>query len=324
MMAQQTYVSVVMPFLNAESFLVEAVESVRDQSYPFWELLLVDDGSTDESTRLAREFAMKDQQRIQYLEHPCHANRGMSASRNIGIEHASGDVITFLDSDDIWLPFALEKQLERLEQFPAVGMLYGATRYWYSWTGTASDFACDRLDFQPRSAIDTQRVIAAPGLVAQFLNEPGSVPCMCSIMVRRDVVTAVGGFVAAFRGLYEDQAFYAKVALEHAVLVVDDYWALYRQHPGSSCAIAARDGTERQARQFYLDWLESYLHARHIRHPLIWLALRRQQYFLSHPIAFHLTRRAARVCRSLRALATNAGIPDSLTSAVRRWMPGDR
>src|SRR3954451_25115181 len=80
-------VSVVTPFLNAERFLAEAVDSVLAQTYTDWELLLVDDGSSDGSTEVARNYVGLNPARVRYLEHPGHMNRGTSASRNLGIRH---------------------------------------------------------------------------------------------------------------------------------------------------------------------------------------------------------------------------------------------
>src|SRR3712207_221993 len=77
-------VSVVVIFLDAARFLGEAVASVLGQTYGAWELLLVDDGSTDGSSALARGYAAAQPGRVRYLEHPGHANRGMSAARNLG------------------------------------------------------------------------------------------------------------------------------------------------------------------------------------------------------------------------------------------------
>src|SRR5690348_3334121 len=99
-MSESPLVSVIIIFWNAEPFLAEAVASVVAQSYPDWELLLVDDGSTDGSTALAQQIVVRDPQRMRYLEHPGHANRGMSATRNLGIAQARGTYLAFLDADD--------------------------------------------------------------------------------------------------------------------------------------------------------------------------------------------------------------------------------
>src|SRR5438874_2256824 len=78
-------VSVVLIFFNAVKFLDEAIQSVYAQDYQHWELLIVDDGSTDASSQIARRYAESYPEKIRYLEHAQHENRGMSASRNLGI-----------------------------------------------------------------------------------------------------------------------------------------------------------------------------------------------------------------------------------------------
>ena len=88
-MTANQLVSVVIIFLNAESFIEEAIESVLAQTYGRWELLIVDDGSTDGSKNIARDYAIKNSDKIIYLEHPEHQNKGMSASRNMGMLSAS-------------------------------------------------------------------------------------------------------------------------------------------------------------------------------------------------------------------------------------------
>ena len=97
MTAATPLVSVVMPFLDGIHFLPEAIDSVVTQTYPEWELLLVDDGSTDGSSALARDYARGRPDRIRYLEHAGHANRGKSTSRNLGIAQARGELLAFLD-----------------------------------------------------------------------------------------------------------------------------------------------------------------------------------------------------------------------------------
>ncbi|MDJ0799822.1 MAG: glycosyltransferase family 2 protein, partial [Calothrix sp. MO_167.B12] len=97
------FISCIIIFFNAgEQFFIEAIESVFAQTYENWELLLVDDGSTDGSTEIALRYAQKYPEKVRYLEHKEHQNRGMSATRNLGIRHAKGEYITFLDADDVW------------------------------------------------------------------------------------------------------------------------------------------------------------------------------------------------------------------------------
>jgi peptidoglycan/xylan/chitin deacetylase (PgdA/CDA1 family)/SAM-dependent methyltransferase len=250
-----------MIFLNAERFIQEAIQSVLSQEYSNWELLLVDDGSSDGSTRIALAAAEENPQKVRYLEHAAHQNRGMSASRNLGARHATGEYLAFLDADDVWLPHALNTAVQILEEHPVAGMLYGRSEWWYSWTGRDEDLGRDHKDPVTQKSGKPNFLAFPPELVRLFGNKMSVIPCPCSILVRKRVFDEVGGFEESIRNLVDDQAFYAKVWSRAIVYVTDACWSLYRQHPGSSCATAAREGKLEQARQELLSWMTGYLHS---------------------------------------------------------------
>lgn len=106
-------VSVIIPVFNSEQFLEETMNSVLNQTYPHWEMLLVDDCSTDRSPAIIAEYAAKDS-RIRYIK--LSQNSGAAVARNTGLEAARGRYIAYLDADDLWLPRKLERQLEFLKQ----------------------------------------------------------------------------------------------------------------------------------------------------------------------------------------------------------------
>ena len=101
-------VSVIMPAYNAERFIEEAIRSVITQTVTDWELLVLDDGSTDDTAQIARKLAEEDS-RIRFL--PNKSNMGVARTRNRGFDLCRGQYVALLDSDDIWLPEKLEKQL---------------------------------------------------------------------------------------------------------------------------------------------------------------------------------------------------------------------
>lgn len=270
-------VSVIMIFLNEERFISEAVNSVLAQTYANWELLLVDDGSHDASSTIAATFARQRPQKIRYLQHPHHVNLGMSASRNLGVENASGKYVAFLDADDVWLPHTLAQQIEFMQCHPRAGMVYGLTQYWYSWTGEEQDQERDRPDFQGKRLRLLDRLIEPPHLLLQFLEDGGTVPCMCSVIVRRHVLEAIGGFENRFKALYEDQAFYAKAALHTTTYAHSKLCGLYRQHPASSCAVAVQQDAVTSAYEQYLSWLAQYVSDQPQRYRSVQKALQRAQ-----------------------------------------------
>jgi glycosyltransferase involved in cell wall biosynthesis len=254
-------VSVVMIFLDGEAFIDEAIRSVVDQKLEDWELLLVDDGSLDRSTAIAREWAMLDP-RISYLEHDGHANLGMSASRNLGLASAAGEYLAFLDCDDVWLPTHLSHLVEVLDADPTLDAAYSAHKVWYSWTGVPRDQLRDQV---VPLGVEPDTVVEAPGLLAVYRRtRGGAVPAIHSIVARRSAVERVGGFEASFRSSFEDQVYFAKLGLGFRTYVSGACDALYRQHPGSSCAVAERERTyhpnlPNPAERTYLEWLEGYL-----------------------------------------------------------------
>lgn len=298
-------VSIVTPFLNAAPFIEEAVHSVLAQTYPHWELLLVDDGSTDASTAIAQALAAAYPDRIRYLTHPGRANKGASASRNLATTMARGELIAFLDADDVYLPAKLEAQIALLDAHPEAGMLYGGTEYWYSWTGRIEDRGRDtvwrRFGVTPGTTIDP------PRLLATFLRDGGTVPCMGSVLARRDAIERVGGWEDAFRHICTDQVFHAKMALHHAVFVADGCWDRYRQHDGSACHTVARAGQLDAAFLRYLTWLEAYLDDQRVVDTDLRAALREALRRYRHPWLHRVQRHAVgQVARVRRVLAGGA------------------
>jgi teichuronic acid biosynthesis glycosyltransferase TuaG len=110
--ANSHLVSIVVPVYNAARFIDETIQTVLDQTYTNWELLLVDDKSTDESVKLIKPYLAKDK-RIKLFNNK--QNSGAAISRNKGIDAAKGRYIAFLDADDLWLPTKLEKQVEFMQ-----------------------------------------------------------------------------------------------------------------------------------------------------------------------------------------------------------------
>ena len=272
-MQDKPLVSVIVIFLNAADFLQEAIESVLAQTYEQWELLLVDDGSNDGSREIAMSFASEDSAQIKYMDHDGHQNLGMSAARNLGIRNAKGDYIAFLDADDYWLPNKLDVQTRILDSQPEAGMLFGSTKYWFSWTGRLED---GQRDYVPSLRVRSHTLFHPPLLLLLLIQGKAEVPCTCSVLVRRAVAEKIEGFEDSFRGMYEDQAFYAKICLCTPVLATDDCLAWYRQHSKSNYSTAIHSGQTHVLRYRFLKWLETYCHEKQVQDKKVWEAVRRQ------------------------------------------------
>jgi glycosyltransferase involved in cell wall biosynthesis len=311
-MSSKPLVSGIIIFLNAEKFIEEAIESVFAQTYDNWELLLVDDGSTDKSTKIALRYAEQHPGKVRYLEHGGHQNRGMSASRNLGISNAKGEYIAFLDADDIWLPPKLERQVAILEAQPEAAMVYGSTQMWYSWTGNPEDIQRDR---GRKLGVQSNILVKPPRLLTLFLRRDAETPATCGIMVRREVCKDIGGFEETFSGMYEDQAFFAKVCLKVPVFVEGGCWDRYRQHPNSCCYVAMEAGEydlklPHPAHLIFLNWIAEYLSQQEVKDTEVWKALQKAIWPYSHPILYSLLRSKHLVKLMQRILP----VP------VRRWL----
>lgn len=278
-------VSVTIPFYNAERFLGETIESVIAQTYPEWELLLVDDGSTDGSTRIAMDYAARSGQRIRYLEHAGHSNRGVNCSRNLGAREGHGEFVAFLDSDDIWMPQKLEDHVAAMEAHREAGMMFDSTEYWYDWT--------------PKQEIEGENHIPplAPGdkvyfpphlLANSYPLGPYGCPCPSSFLLRRSAFESIGGFDECFNPqtyqMYEDVAFLAKAYLSIPVFVSNNCLDKNRCSRFSMTHSLAGASRDERARRYYFQWLRHYLRQHKIVDPQIWRTVRRQSWFYWAPL----------------------------------------
>ena len=297
-MSETPLVSVITIFLDAERFLGQAIESVRAQTYERWELVLVDDGSRDGSSDIARQYAARHPDRIRVIEHPGRENLGMSASRNLGIAHARGRLIALLDADDVYLPEKLARQVAVLAEHPEAGAVYGATQYWYGWTGKPEDASRDRTR---RRGLTSDSLVRPPDALARFLCNDAQPPCTCGVLMRREAVERAGGFENAFRGTFEDQVFFYKLFATSAVWVDSECLERYRQHPDSWCHrmrdLGEWDGTDlpSASRRQFLEWLGAYIESESIVDPALGREWRRQMRQFTDPIAY----RASKLVRQL-------------------------
>jgi len=122
-------VSVIVPAYNAESVLTDALTSVRSQIFENYEVIVVDDGSTDNTFQIAEKWAEQDS-RFKVVRH--ESNMGLPSARNTAIRHAGGELIAFLDADDVWLPAKIERQVELFRKDAKANIVF--TNYW-SWDG---------------------------------------------------------------------------------------------------------------------------------------------------------------------------------------------
>jgi len=275
-------VSIVVPYLDQERYLAEAIESVLAQTLSEWELVLIDDGSRDRSPKIAAAYATAHPERIRLLRHRNGENRGAAKSRNVGIAEATGEYLCFLDGDDVYEPHKLESEVNLLESIPEVAMLYAPTIWWYP--------GGERRDKVERLGIAPDRIHDPPTLASDvLLLHKGDVPCICSALIRRAVVTAVGGFEESFK-LFEDQTLWGKLFLRYPVFVTSRPSSRYRQHADSTSARALRGGEyhpwrRNAAEKRFVDWLQSHSETLGITQPDLVRAFRKAAAPYNNPIA---------------------------------------
>jgi glycosyltransferase involved in cell wall biosynthesis len=208
-------VSVVLPSYNSAEFVAPAVRSVLAQTFGDYELLVVDDGSTDDSLARLRAFAGP---RVEIFHQP---NAGPSAAMNAGIEHSQGRYVAFLDGDDVWAEMKLERQVAFLEAHPDVALCFCWSQF--------IDAAGRRIGLQSRR---WRGPVPFERLFADFVIGTTS-----SVVMRRAVFDKVGLFDPQLRWCYDVDLFLRVARLgPRAVHAVPEDLALYRRRPGQMSA----------------------------------------------------------------------------------------
>ena len=164
-----------------------------------------------------------------------------------------GEALAFLDADDAWLPDKLEQQVGLLRAHPEADMVWGRTRYWFGWTGNPDDKQLDNVAAFPEGLGGLVRGAALRAVCFQ-----GAPPSNCASLFRTEFVRRIGGWESSFKGLFEDQVFWAKACTLGAAYIDDQCVARYRMHPDSSCYVALREGAYHDSRKRYLEWVEAY------------------------------------------------------------------
>jgi glycosyltransferase involved in cell wall biosynthesis len=206
-------VSVIIPAYNAQDFIGETIHSVINQTYPDWEMLVIDDGSTDETRKVVEKYLSDPRIRYLYQE-----NQERAVARNHGIRCSSGQYIAFLDADDVWLSNKLEVQVDYLNHHPGVGLCF--TNY---------------------HLIDTKGVLTgAPGISFSSNNQfdyllKGNFIANSTVMIPRDVLDKVGLFDEALPAFgSEDWDMWLRIARFYPIHLIDQPLALYRLHENNT------------------------------------------------------------------------------------------
>ena len=215
-------VDIIVPAYNAARYLPAAIESVIAQTFEDWRILLVDDGSTDNTAELVAPFIQQLGEKLKYIYQP---NAGLPAARNTAIRNSSAQFLALLDADDIWLPCRMSESLKSFENRPQLGLTYGFV---------------SRID-PDGVVIDTfdRRQKHGEGRIAPYIYMRRiDLPCP-TITFRRKCIDEVGLFDENMRAT-EDRDLWLRIALRYEVALVAEIIALYRISPGSMSADLGR------------------------------------------------------------------------------------
>lgn len=202
-------VSVIIPTYNRSELLKKAVKSLKKQSHQNFEIIIIDDFSTDDTAQVVKEM---DDERIVYLKHDI--NKGGSEARNTGIRQATGSFIGFLDSDDQWLPDKLEKQLKQFEGKPDVGVIYTGVQV-------------VNENNQP-----TRKIVPEyKGEILSKLFESNCIDTTSSVLVKKEVLERVQGFDASLPSC-QDWDLYIRLAQVTKFDFVKESMVLFYHHSG--------------------------------------------------------------------------------------------
>ncbi len=211
-------VSIITPAFNADRFIAQTLESVTAQTYQDYELIVVDDGSTDGTAAVVESYMRQDRRIHLIRQH----NRGMAAARNVALARARGTLCALLDSDDIWFPWYLAEQLDVLARCPDVAVL----------SANAINLG-GSLDGQPLLVLPRATGIRSLSLAALVRAEDSM--SIFSVF-RREVVDAIGGFDVTLRRS-EDYDLWLRAAQAGFRIAFNPRpLGLYRRHPDSVSA----------------------------------------------------------------------------------------
>ena len=203
-------VSVIIPCYNAEDYIEETVQSAIDQSYSNVEIIVVNDGSTDDSLKLIKALEKKHPQIIVISQ----VNKGVSSARNKGLERAQGEFICFLDSDDVWLNNWVEKMVNFLIEEKNIGLVHSDVEI---------------IDGMSKRTGSYNRSKGGYLLESLLKWDSSNFHTPSNKMVRREVIDRVGGFEEEL-STAADQEFLFRVAHQYEIGRLPEVLCLYRIH----------------------------------------------------------------------------------------------
>ena len=204
-----------MPAYNAAAYLPYAIDSVLAQTYRDWEIVVVDDGSTDHTRAVVDSYRPKLKDRLQSIHQP---NRGVAEARNNGIRAARGEFMALLDADDVWLPRRLERSVKAMDADPACGLVHARVAR-IDTLGSVTG----QLKVEPKYL---------SGRIARHIYTRQAHVICPTVMFRKSCLQTAGWFDPAMPPS-EDRDLWFRIALRYKVVFIDELLAYYRLSPSS-------------------------------------------------------------------------------------------
>lgn len=197
-------VDIIIPTYNREKYLREAINSVLNQTYQDYKIIVIDDGSTDNTREIMEKYVTNYPNRIKYFY---QMNKGPSAARNKGIAASQAMFIAFLDSDDMWYPEKLEVQISFLERNPQFSMCFSESEV-INANGNTVYFT------------NLRKSIPRDGWILKYILQKPSI-FTPSVIIRRNVFSSIGTFDESMGNIGEDTDLFLRVALNFQVCLIE-------------------------------------------------------------------------------------------------------
>lgn len=207
-------VSVIIPTYNRDRFIGDAVQSVLNQTFRDFEVIVIDDGSTDQTREMVQAFSSE---KLRYIYQP---NQGRSNARNHALRLTNGRYIAFLDSDDLYLPDKLALQVEHMDSHPKIGMIY------------TSAYCIDENGLLKKEKYEATVSGCIYEDIAFFVPVTITLP---TVMVRREVLDKVGGFDEAM-ARFEDTDMWRRISKHYQINALHERTCLLRTHTDNALA----------------------------------------------------------------------------------------
>ena len=217
-------ISFITASFNYAKYISETIESVINQTYEDWELIIVDDGSKDNSIEIINSYVNKYPEKIRLLTHPNNENRGLKETVKLGVKNATGDFVAFVESDDYIRKDYLEKKLEILKKFPDIKFIYNDVEMVGDLSG--ADVKTDTLDIV-RKVFEGKDY---PVSLCNFMPITNLVPTFSCVMVERKVLSKCNFNTP--QNAWLDWWLWGQIAVDNKFYFIKEklsYWRLHNE-----------------------------------------------------------------------------------------------